>query len=113
MLVWQTVLKAAYDTQGVFHAIYSVYAGTSDHVEPFLTYRAFPHGTTGPVLHNGLIQIIPRVLTVIYSSGNVRNFRVILIFKKLDLQSDAQSENINVTPPFIFLTSFPFTPILM
>lgn len=34
------------------------------------------------VLHNGLIQIIPRVLTVILISCNIRNFRPILIFKR-------------------------------
>lgn len=112
--VWQMVLKAAYDAWSLFHAIYSVYAGTSDHVEPFLTSRAFPHRTIGHALQNDLIQIIPRELTVIYSSGNVRNFRLILIFKRLDLQNDAQSENINVTPFFIlFNHSSPFTAILI
>lgn len=99
------VLKGAYDAWSLFHAICSVYTGTTDHIEPFLISRAFPHRTIGHVLHNGLMQIILRVLTVIYMSGNVRNFRVILIFKKLYLKSNTQSENVNVTPPFIFLTT--------
>lgn len=75
------VLKVAYDAWSLFQAICSVYAGISDQVEAFLTSRSFPHRTIGHVLHNSLIQIIPRVLTGIYISSNERNFRVILIFK--------------------------------
>lgn len=108
------VLKAACYAWSVFHAICSVYAGASDHIEPFLTSRAFPHRTIGHVLHNSLIQKIPRMLTVIYTRGNLKNFRAILIFKKVHVQGDAQSENVNVTPSLHTPNhSFPFTPILM
>lgn len=75
------VLKAAYDAWSLFHAICSVYTGTSGHVKPFLISRAFPLRTIGHVLHDGLIQTIPREVTVIYISDNVINFRPILIFK--------------------------------